>query len=477
MQSFVFRWCPGGVPNRNGRFEGNKVATTKILKQTVESAAPKSVRYIIFDSVVPGFGLRVYPTGKMSWVFSYRPHPGGASTPKKTALIGTTHDFTPDAARKVADKMRSLVKTGGDPQASKAAQREAPTVNDVADAFLEQHVRAKRASNTADSYEDLLIRFVRPRLGAKKAKDVTGRDISAIHADIGNDRVLRDGTEVEGRPYQANRVLAVVSAMYGWAGGPVAMVPKGVNPAKGIERFSEEQRGRVLSPDELGRLGNAIRLAETEGLAWTIRPDGQLKHLRKTDRKTVIGEHAAAALRLLILTGARLREILGMRWDQVDLERGLLMLPKHKSSRLMGIKTIVLNAPALEVLASLPRAGIYIIAGDSAGQPDEKPRADLKRPWAVVRKAAGLGDLRIHDLRHNFGGFGAGGGAGLLIIGKLLGHSPQNPETTARYSHLDNDPLRRATNTIGSALSAAMGDNAKDKSKNNVILLADKKAS
>jgi integrase len=150
----------------------------------------------------------------------------------------------------------------------------------------------------------------------------------------------------------------------------------------------------------------------------------------------------------------RLREVLHLRWDQVDLEQGLIVLSKHKTARRTGAKAVVLNAPATAVLATLDRVGIYVIAGDTAGQKDEKPRSDLKRPWALVREAAGLADLRIHDLRHNFGGFGAGGGLGLPIIGKLLGHS--QPATTARYSHLDADPMRRASEAIGKRIADAM---------------------
>ena len=130
------------------------------------------------------------------------------------------------------------------------------------------------------------------------------------------------------------------------------------------------------------------------------------------------------------------------------------MLPTHKTSRKTGMKTIILNAPALEVLRSIERLGAFVIAGDTVGEKDEKPRSDLKRPWAMITRHAGLEGLRIHDLRHNFASFGVGGGMGLPVIGKLLGHT--QAATTARYSHLDNDPLRKASNAIGAAISAAM---------------------
>jgi integrase len=152
----------------------------------------------------------------------------------------------------------------------------------------------------------------------------------------------------------------------------------------------------------------------------------------------------------LLFTGARLREILHLQWENVDLERGLLFLADSKTGR----KTLVLNAPAMAVLVGLPRVGSYVIASDTAGTKDEKPRADLKRPWQTIAKRAGLDGVRLHDLRHTYASFGVGGGLGLPIIGKLLGHTQAS--TTQRYAHLDNDPLRRATESIGSRIAAAL---------------------
>jgi len=145
-----------------------------------------------------------------------------------------------------------------------------------------------------------------------------------------------------------------------------------------------------------------------------------------------------------------------LRWEWVDLERGLLLLPDSKT----GKKSIVLNAPAMKVLAELPRLGAYVIAGQSAGTDEEAPRPDLNRPWRAVAKRAGLAGVRLHDLRHTHASFGAGAGLGLPIIGKLLGHAQAT--TTARYAHLDFDPLRRASEHIGSRLAAAMGETARE---------------
>jgi integrase len=259
--------------------------------------------------------------------------------------------------------------------------------------------------------------------------------------------------QLKPHPYQANRMLAVVGSLYSFAARR-RILPVGFNPARGIEKYSERGRERFLGAEELNRLGEAIREAETSGLPYVVdEAKPKAKHAPKEkNRRTRIGPHAAAAIRLLIFTGARLREILHLRWEHVDFERGLLLLADSKT----GKKAIVLNAPALDVLANLPRIGSYVIAGEKAGTKDELPRADLKRPWGAIARRAKLDGVRIHDLRHTHASVGAGAGLGLPIIGKLLGHS--QAATTARYAHLDADPLRRASNHIGNHIAAAMGD-------------------
>lgn len=411
----------------------------KLTKRIVDAAEPRAARYTMFDSAIPGFGMRVFPSGEKSWIFEYRSGEGGRGAPKRRVTIGRLSDFTPDQARKMADGLRSAVKTGKDPQGDKAKQREALNVAELAEVFLTAHVGVKRRSTTKAHYEDVLRRLVLPKLGNRKAKDVTRAEIARVH-------LANSAT-----PFQANRIIAIVGSMYSFA-GKHGLVPEGVNPSRGVERYKEEPRERLLSTLELERLGAAIRQAETTGVPWTIDVNKKIKHVPKAKQETVIGEHAAAALRLLIFTGARLREVLHLKWDHVDFDRGLLLLPESKT----GKKTIVLNAPALAVLSGLTRVGTYVIAGDRAGLPDERPRSDLKRPWALVSRHAGLEGVRLHDLRHNFAAFGAGGGMGLPIIGKLLGHT--QPQTTARYAHLDADPLRKASDTIGATIAAAMGE-------------------
>jgi integrase len=307
-------------------------------------------------------------------------------------------------------------------------------VAELSDRFMADHVRTKRKAGTAEFYRDILDRIVKPAVGTTKADKLTRLHVGRLHSSLAD------------TPFQANRVLAVVGSMYAFA-GRVGIVPEGINPARGIDKFKESRRERFLTREELERLGRAIREAETAGIPWTVdesRPNA--KHVPKAKRFTRIGPSAAAALRLLLFTGCRLREILHLRWEHIDFERGCLFLPDSKT----GKKTVVLNAPALAVLNALERVGPYVVPGDDLAQ----PRHDLKRPWDAVTKHAGLVGVRLHDLRHTYASFGAGGGLGLPIIGRLLGHT--QAATTARYAHLDNDPLRQASEAIASNIAAAL---------------------
>ncbi len=322
-----------------------------------------------------------------------------------------------------------------DPAGEKVGERETPTVAALADRFLAEHVDAKRKPGTAATYRYVIESAVKPHLGTAKADKVTRAAVAKMH------NALKE------TPSWANRAVAVVGSMYTFAARS-GVVPEGMNPARKIDKFAENNRERFLTSEELERLGMAIREAETTGIPWEVDEHApRTKHIPKQENRfTKISRFAAAALRLLLFTGCRLREILHLKWENVDIERGLLFLADSKT----GKKTIVLNAPAMAVLASLDRLGSYVVPGDDP----EKPRADLKRPWQTMAKRAGLDGVRLHDLRHTYASFGAGGGLGLPIIGKLLGHTQAS--TTARYAHLDNDPLRRASEAIGNRIAAAL---------------------
>lgn len=406
----------------------------RLSKREVDKAEPRAQRYTVFDDKLTGFGLRVFPSGAKSWIVEYRPDGGGRRTPKRRLTLGSVGTLTPDEARRAARTELAKVRLGDDPVRDKTTLRKAATLADVARAYLDDHAYAKRKLRTAEHAHDIIERLVLPDLGIMKAEAVSRSDVARLHLKWKHTHV------------QANRMLGIVSGLYGFA-AKRGLVPEGCNPARGVEKYPETRRERFLSVDELVRIGAAIRAAETDGIAWDVdETSPTAKHVPKNNRRTIIGPHAAAALRILIFTGARLREILHLRWEHVDVGRGLLLLPDSKTGR----KTIILNAPALAILAELPRVGAFVIAGE---EPD-KPRADLKRPWQLVARHAGLKGVRLHDLRHTYASVGAGSGLGLPIIGKLLGHA--ETRTTERYAHLDNDPLRKAANAIGSALSAAL---------------------
>jgi integrase len=408
----------------------------KLGKRALDTIPQVTNRTTFFDTDLTGFGLRVFPSGARSWIVEYRPGAGGRSISKRRMVIGTPKTLTPDQARSQAAAILAKVKLGADPAGERSDGRKADDVRDLLARFMEDHVRAKRKALTAKLFDGYIKNHIEPAIGLRKAPALARADVERLHKTIGKTN-----------PVTANRVIALVGAAYSY-GLRVGVLPTGTtNPASGIEKFREQNRERFLTESELLHLGEAIREAETSGIGWSKLAS---KHAPKKpeSRVTTIGPHVAAAIRLLIFTGARLREILDLKWEHVDLQRGLLFLPDSKT----GKKTIVLGGAALTVIENLPRVGSYVIAGNNL----EKPRADLQRPWALISTRAGLDGLRLHDLRHSFASVGAGSGLGLPVIGKLLGHS--NSKTTERYAHLAADPLRRASDAISGAIAKAMGE-------------------
>jgi integrase len=202
--------------------------------------------------------------------------------------------------------------------------------------------------------------------------------------------------------------------------------PEFSNPCRRVKRFPEPGRVRFLSEIELARLGEALREAEE---AASVPPE------------------CIPAFRLYILTGCRHDEIRLLRWAYVDLDRCILNLPDSKT----GPRIVHLNAPAVQVLKSIDRRSEWVIPSPINSS---KPYGHLHRSWRVIRRSAGLEDLRIHDLRHAFASIGAAQGQSLLVIGSLLGH--KQITTTQKYAHLADDPVRAANERIGSLIAATM---------------------
>lgn len=415
----------------------------KIGKRTVDALSPREKPYIVFDDTIKGFGVRVGQSGVKTFILEYRPGVGGRGVAKRRLTLGRYGVATPEQARAAALDALAQIRLGEDPQAEKARQRSSLTISGLIEAFIDGHA-AKLKAKSAVNYAIALAKL-RAAHGAIKAEALTRSQVAAAH------QALSD------TPYAANRMLAAISSMFAWAEAH-GLLPEGHgNPAKKITRYREQGRERFLTGDELARLGEALRAAETGGLPYDVdETKPKAKHAPKAENRLVkLDPFAVGAIRLLVLTGARLREILNAEWSQLDLGRGVLFLADSKSGR----KPIYLSAAAQAVLAELPRlaGNPHIIA---SGARDGRPRADLKKPWAAVTRAAGLDGMRIHDLRHSFASVGAGASLGLPIMGKLLGHS--QPTTTQRYAHLDSDPLRRAVETIGASIDGAMNRRSAD---------------
>ena len=202
---------------------------------------------------------------------------------------------------------------------------------------------------------------------------------------------------------------------------------QGSNPCGGIKRYKEIKRERYLTQEELGRLGKALAEAEANSL----------------------NPYVIATLRLLLLTGARLNEILTLRWQYVDVARQQIRLPESKT----GPKTLLLNDPAVAVLNSLPRLenNPWVLPGHIQGT----HLVAVEKPWYALRKKAGIPDVRLHDLRHSFASVAVDAGGSLPIIGRLLGHG--HTQTTARYAHVGQSPAQALANITGATIHAALG--------------------
>ncbi len=381
---------------------------TKITKRAVDAIVPPTSGEInLWDSEVPGFGLRVRSTGSRVYVVEYR----NRAQRKRRVTLGAHGRLTVDQAREVARQILAAVARGEDPAQERQENRSAPTFEEFSARYLEQHAALKKkpASKAAD--ERILRLYLRPVLGHRKLAEIGRRDIAELHVG------MRD------KPVQANRALALLSKMFSLA-ERWNLAPSGSNPCRGIDRYPEKRRERYLSTAELARLGAVLVEEECQ------------------DPFVVL------AIRLLLLTGARRDEILTLRWPHVDFERSALRLPDSKT----GAKVIPLGPTAVELLLSAPRleGNPYVIPGRRVGG----RLVGVHRPWARIRGKAGLGDIRLHDLRHSFASVGAAAGLGLPVLGAILGH--RHPATTARYAHLADDPRRVAAARISDEIAAAL---------------------
>lgn len=421
----------------------------KLTKGVVDSLQPRESDYVEWCSQLPGFGCRVRQSGSKTFVTQYRI--GGRNSPVRKVTIGTFGKLTVDQARDQAKIVLAKAELGEDVAYQRARDRGEQAVAQLCDEYLKNGCEAKKASTLATD-RGRIERHIKPLLGRKKIGSVTGSDIRRFLQDIAEGRTALDQKTgkhgrsiVTGGKGAATRTVRLLGGIFSYA-VEAGYLPS--NPCRGVKLFPDGKGKRFLSPDELGKLGAALTAAETIGLPWSIHEGENSKHRPRMQdaQREVISPYAVAAIRLLMLTGCRVREILTLRWSEIDFDNGWLNLSDSKT----GARVVMLGAPALQILAELPRAGTYVIAGSTV----DMPRSDIKRPWDRIRAYAELPDIRLHDLRHSFASVGAGAGMGLAVVGKLLGHA--SPTTTARYAHFADNPLRRASDSIANTIAAAM---------------------
>lgn len=379
----------------------------RITKTVVDTLAPGQT---IRDTELSGFGVR---RQRGAPVYFLQKRIGGKL---RWLTIGTHgQGWTATTARTKAMALLGDIANGEDPALVRQAKTPDTTVASVSELFLNHHgPRLKR--RTREEYKRIFRLHILPSFGGTRIDAITRADVARFHA------------ERAASPGGANFALACLSKFMSWAEDH-GLRPENSNPCRQIKKYHIENRERFLGAAEITRLGDVLADVEEEE-----------------------GPFVVAALRLLILTGARLNEILTLKWSYVDTERAMLFLPDSKT----GKKSIRLSRAALTVLTDLPKVhgNPYVLPGRREGG----HMINLQKPWRRIRERAGLCDVRIHDLRHSFASVAAASGGSLPMIGKLLGH--KQPQTTARYAHLADDPLRELNERTGTQIAELLGANA-----------------
>jgi integrase len=364
---------------------------------------------ITYDDRVSGFGVRITTAGAKSFILNYRNSEGR----ERRLTIGTYPTWSVERARKHAAELRQAVDRGEDPMGEKHDARKAPTVNDMLDRYCEEWLPRKRPSSQREDL-GLMSQIIRPRLGSRKVRAVSHADVDRLHQSL------------KATPYRANRALALASKAFSLA---VRWRMRPDNPCKDVERYQEEERDRFLSTDEIDRLTQALDEA----------PD----------------QKAANLIRMSLFTGARRGELLAATWDQFDLEACQWVKPGATTKQ----KTVH-RVPLSDAAVALLKGMLADATGDDGepvsrylfpGRSPEEHLTDVRRPWEAIREAAGLEDVRLHDLRHTYASILASSGKSLPLIGRLLGHTQAS--TTLRYSHFYDDPMRAAANEVGAVVT------------------------
>ena len=383
---------------------------TKTISRSTVDALKVEKDTMFWDRELPGFGVRVYPSGSKVYIVQSR----ARGKPAQRVTVGPHGVIAPEEARRRAGLIIARIKAGKEPvpEPLSAKLAKGPTVADIARRYLEGHVAARCRPATAELYGIAVEKYLLPAFGKRSALAIDHAQVTELH------HALRD------KPVMANKVVETLSRIYN-AAEDKGLIPVGSNPCGLVVKNRECKRERFLTPDEFQRLGRALDEAVT---------------CRR------VSPYSVAAIRLLILTGCRKREILHLRWEQVNLRAAELVLAETKT----GPRTVSLSSTAVRVLESIPRVAVspWVIPGRVEG----RPMRNIDEAWGVVCELAGLEDTRIHDCRHSFASRALALGENLPMIGRLLGHSEL--QATERYAHLDRDWVREAAVRISESIAA-----------------------
>ena len=384
----------------------------KLTKTIVEGAAPREKRYRLNDSLVPGLALLVLPSGARTYYLRFRQLDGRQLELK----LGTPVELTPDQARALARDALAQVREGRRPTEERRASKKAATLADLAHEHMERHAKRKRSAALDEAYWRV---HLLPALGAAtKVAAIRFEDVARWHAS-------------HRQPITANRALRTLSVAmklaeeWGWR-------PRNSNPTRGVKAHPENKRRRYLSQDELTRLRDALSRWEDAGplaVRWRF----------------------AQLVRLLLLTGARLREVMCAEWSWIDWQRSVLLVPAERGKT--GAAEVQLSERAVAILRELLEAEAAMggrCRAVIAGAERTGPMVGYRRLWLALLQEAGIEDLRIHDLRHTFASYTLSAGHSLGVVGQLLGH--RSTQTTSRYAHLVDEAARAAVARVSDDL-------------------------
>jgi integrase len=388
---------------------------SKLTKRMIDGLRPKpSGDVFVWDGELKGFGVRMKPSGSGAYLVQYRTEQGRT----RRLAFGKVGTLTPEEARTKARRLLAEAEAGGDPSAARHETREAMTVEELCRQYLDaaraglvltRFRRAKRPSTIMND-EGRIARHIVPLIGGLIARDLSRAKLQRMTDAIAAGKTaaiiktkLRGKAVVEGGGATAARTVELFGGIWTWA--ERRGLVSGPNPARGVEKHRGEAKDRVLSAEELARLGSVLRAEEA------IQPA------------------AAAALRLIALTGLRREEACGLRWREIDIGTNCLRLETTKTGR----SHRPLGKRALELLGAIPRGASEWVFPNR----DETGSADLKKRIAGLFEAAGLADARAHDLRRTFASIAADEGYGDATIGELLGHARRGVTSRHYIRRLD----------------------------------------